>query len=161
MANAELIRKVIKHIEEHNRWDQRVWGAVHQDQIDDNDEVLPETWEGLTESETRFGDTYYAVDARLVLEGACNTRFCMAGHTVLQAGDKIMLNAQDGHAEYCKDKDGNTHNIQARARELLGLDSRASDILFDGVAGNKDLEEYKRLVTRVTGVTFEEEQANA
>lgn len=155
MLNEELIKKVVKHITENNRWDQSTWGSIQGDGFDSyTDEVRPEVWEGVPMY--RYDEEDHAlISLGLVMEGACDTKFCFAGHTVLQAGDKILMNAIDGGAATCMDEEGNIHSIETRAAQLLGLDLIQANALFDGDAGGKDLERYKRLVTEVTGVTFD------
>ena len=155
MPNDELIKKVVKHIETHNRWDQQTWGAIGDDAFDSyTDEVRPEVWDGVPMY--RYDEQEHAlISLGVVMEGACDTRFCFAGHTVLQAGDKILINTIDGGGAFCIDEEDQIHPIEERARELLGLSKEQANALFDGDAGDKDLKRYKRLVTRVTGVTFD------
>lgn len=164
MPNEELIRKVIKHIEANNRWDQAVWASVTDDMLfmnDDGDYVVrPDAWEGVPGYVYDYEECAL-IELGTVMEGSCSTKFCFAGHTVLQAGDKILLTKEGGDATGCMDSNGVIHNIEVRAMNLLGLTSRQASMLFDGEAGDKDLEKYKRLVTSVTGVTLGEEQANA
>lgn len=161
MPNEEMIKDVIKHIELNNRWNQTTWGGLNDDQFTDDGEVRPEAWEMVPAYAIDEENNSVIVDAGLLKENACSTSFCFAGHTVLLAGDKILIDRDSGDAFKCVDKDGEVHNIEVRARNLLGLDRQQSDTLFSGEAGDKDLEKYKRLITRVTGVTFDEEQANA
>lgn len=166
MPNEELIRKVIGHIEVNNRWDQAVWGSVTEDMLEDEEnedgyyQVRPDVFESVPGYVYDYEDCVL-IELGTVMEGSCSTRFCFAGHTVLQAGDKILLTRDTGEASGCIDTNGIVHSIEMRAQDLLGLSHRQAAILFEGDAGDKDLTKYKKLVTEVTGVTFEEEQANA
>lgn len=160
MPNEKLIREVINNIELYNRWDQRSWGTLQDNHFDDDGYVIRETLEPVPAyARDEYGNL--VLTQELVREGSCNTSFCFAGHTVLTAGDKILINTETGEAWNCVDPQGTDHNIEIRARELLGLTREQAVKLFDGEAGGRDFGAYKRLVTRVTGVTFEEEQANA
>lgn len=160
MPNEKLIREVINNIELYNRWDQRSWGELGENHFDEFGEVIQESLEPVPAyARDEYGNL--VLTQELVREGSCNTSFCFAGHTVLTAGDKILINTESGEAWNCVDQNGVDHNIEIRARELLGLTREQAVQLFDGEAGERDFGAYKRLVTRVTGVTFEEEQANA
>ena len=154
MPNEELIREVISNIELYNRWDQISWGRLLGNHIDNNGNVIRESLEPVP-AYARDEDGNLVLTQELVREGSCNTSFCFAGHTVLTAGDKVLISVESGEAWNCVDLQGQDHNIEIRARELLGLSREQASRLFDGDAGDKDLGRFKDLVTRVTGVTFE------
>ena len=142
--NVELLKRVIKRIERDQNWDQQYWGTV-TDQVANKLEVstveafLGRRWLELKDSDVEV----------------CRTRFCVAGHTVLEAGDTMLLDMEELEANYCLSVEGNLQTINERARRLLGLTDDQADELFAPHVGNDSLEAYKERVTRLTGVTFE------
>lgn len=82
------------------------------------------------------GEEFHYVD--VVCDSAC----CIAGNVVLNEGDKFVVpsyaigafqkQGEEISAEYCLSKDGEYDTIGNRARELLGIESRESNMLFSG-----------------------------
>ena len=152
MPNEELIRTVIKRIERDiEMWDQSSWGAVNAHSLITSG-IVPETVKVPAEAKNEglFHDelTGYPVgDMNLGLlqdfPVTCNTSFCFAGHTVLEAGD-VMLVHEDGGASLCRTPDGKVRHIHHRAMELLGLTEEQAGELFS--AGIEDLDELKRAI---------------
>src|SRR5262245_34065797 len=131
-VNAEFLKLVVKELESDlSRWDQQDWTFSPQ--------------------ETRLTPTLEIYDTN-----ACGTTFCLAGMAVHKAGYYVgtdMVSKSFG----VFDQDGKLIGGQSQvARELLGLDMRQTDILFSGAAGAGDFENFKRLITKETGVTFDD-----
>lgn len=164
MPNEELIRTVIKRIERDlEMWDQDTWGR-----LDANSPL----WRGMSvetvrvpreaEDEGMFGGVEEELrplsDIDLATYGpqpaSCGTTFCFAGHTVLEAGDTMLVSNEDFQARLCRTQDGEVRHIFHRAAELLGLDTAVeAPQLFSGGIG--DLDDLKQAIHEVTGVTFE------
>lgn len=143
-VNEELFRRVMKRIERDQNWDQQYWGAVTVE-LADKLEVSPvqafagRHWLELKDSQVEL----------------CRTKFCVAGHTVLEAGDTMLVDMEDLEGSWCLTVEGNLETVEQRATKLLGLDNDQAAELFAPNAGNNGLEAYKEFVTEVTGVTFE------
>ena len=151
--NVDLIQRVMKRIEQDpTQWDQADWGRVHYES---------DLWKHLEIDFVKLGD----FDRRMALlnEGVlvansanlCGTAFCFAGHTILEAGDTMLVDTEEDMATYCRTPDGRVLTIDDRAQELLGLDADQALTLFGGSAGNGDLNEYKDLFNLETGVNFD------
>src|SRR5215510_14871993 len=132
-VNEQLLKNVIKRIErevEEGSWDQDHWAQLYQH---------PTEMDG---PKLREGNYVYLV-VRDENANQCGTSFCMAGHTVLEAGDAILF--EDYYSNLCVTPDGKKHTINTRAAQLLGLPVDTE--IFD--TGWHDLDEYKEMVTRV------------
>lgn len=161
MPNEELIRTVIKRIErDMEMWNQHSWGAVNPHRLVMSG-IKPETVKVPAEArnEGLYGEEFVGFpvgdkDLGLLQDFpvTCNTSFCFAGHTVLEAGD-TMLVAEDGRASLCRTPEGKVRHIYYRAAELLGLDIAQGDELFS--AGITEFRDLKDMITAETGVTFE------
>lgn len=154
MVNQELMRSVVARIEaDIAKWGQDSWAYIDDEHVAE----LP-----TSTATDRIGEYPY-IDAE---NAPCSTKFCLAGHTVLEAGDKIILYADDDDGEYWRDivdcltPEGRIVTIDHRAQQLLGITGRMADAIFDGEAGGRGIEAFKELITQVTGVTFDEEESN-
>lgn len=69
-------------------------------------------------------------------EVTCNTTLCTAGWALILNGYRLEKDPM------CRDdvavKDGEKFDIATAARELLDIDKRTADVLFDGDTGNDD-----------------------
>lgn len=83
----------------------------------------------------------------------CGTIFCFAGWS-LQLEGRIALGPNDRMLPLARDGQLSTRGFSDEARELLGLSQTQADILFYTMHFN--WAEYKRLITVVTGVSFDE-----
>lgn len=164
MPNEELIRTVIKRIERDlEMWDQGTWGRLEADSpfwnINKASEMVKAPKEA--EDEGMWGDQLSSVspltDIDLATYGpqlaSCGTTFCFAGHTVLEAGDAMLVSTEDFQARLCRTQDGEVRHIYHRAKELLGLEEYEASELFS--AGIEDIDDLKNAIHEVTGVTFE------
>lgn len=86
---------------------------------------------------------------RLVV--ACPTAACAAGHTVLEAGAKMVLDLErvgtpeDGDVvscDQCITADGDVRGVSEYARELLGLSIIEADTLFHSTNTTEVVVEY-------------------
>jgi hypothetical protein len=153
VPNANMIRRVAQRIQNHlNQWNQEIWAGVRED----NDEDYEAAKQKLIDALFRRVDddeTHYLLSDAIVPEGVCGTKFCFAGHTVLEAGDAIVFDLEDlDYTDRVRTPEGEYRMLEERARELLGLTDTQTRFLFDGEAGHGNWEEYKRLVTAQTGV---------
>jgi hypothetical protein len=153
VPNANLIRKVAKRIQNHlNQWDQSTWAGI----TEENDEDFEAAKQRLINSLFRRveGDgVFHLISDAIVPEGVCGTKFCFAGHAVLEAGDAIVFDPEDlDYTDTVRTSEGEYRVLEERAKELLGLTSEQTKFLFDGEAGGGNWEAYKRLVTATTGV---------
>lgn len=132
MPNADLIRRTVKAMEENQeRWDQSSW-------VDD--------WMADRERE----------------DPMCGTTLCFAGFAMLTVlgPDEFAGKAYErrgGRWEFTDWVLGDLHELDVpflakEARKNLGLDDADARSLFG--AGTDDLDDFKHLVTDVTGVTF-------
>jgi len=148
--NVDLLKRVVKRIErDQEMWDQESWGYLPEHHTIDL---------GITEFENPIGGRSLGIEVNDILlseKDLCGTTFCCAGHTVLEAGETILIHYQDLEASFCVDKGENVHMISQRAQELLGLTDEQADSLFAPGAGADDIVAYKRHVTDVTGVEFD------
>jgi hypothetical protein len=148
--NVDLLKRVIKRIErDEEMWDQESWGMMPERHTIDL---------GITEFRTPGGVKAMGIEVSDILlseKDLCGTTFCCAGHTVLEAGDTILIHYQDLEASYCVDGGDKVHVISQRARELLGLTDEQADFLFAPGAGAGDIATYKKNITDVTGVEFD------
>jgi hypothetical protein len=153
MVNAERIRRVAKRIQNNlKKWDQSTWGGVVAEDPDAFEAARAKMLE-IPRGQDGYGEAVLLFSDGLVPEGICGTGFCFAGHTVLDAGDAILIDPDD--VTYSNDvltAEGDYLALEHRAQMLLGLDMRQASRLFDGEAGHGNWEAYKRLVTEVTGV---------
>jgi hypothetical protein len=164
MANEEMIKLVVKRIEhEPSTWYQGSWAVVPSESVPSLGEKfywapkkgsvasLPESIDCKDLSGEELGVYEYSVT-----DGFCGTRFCFAGHAVMAAGYVPLLMSGDSAAHDCLDPaTGDVMSIPEAARQVLGLDSRQSSQLFSA-ANNEHLPTFKKLITEVTGVTFED-----
>ncbi len=153
MPNADLIRKVAKRIQANlNRWDQSTWAGI----TEENDEDYEAAKQRLMDALFRQVDdieTHYLISDAIVPEGVCGTKFCFAGHAVLEAGDAVVFDPDDlDYTDLVRTPEGEYRILEERAKELLGLTSTQAKFLFDGEAGGGRWEDYKRLITVQTGV---------
>jgi len=148
--NVDLLRRVMKRIErDQEMWNQESWGYLPEHHTIDL---------GITEFESPIGGRSLGIEVNDILlseKDLCGTTFCCAGHTVLEAGDAILIHYQDLEANFCLDSEGNTHFIEQRAKELLGLTEDQARYMFAPGAGGGDVAAYKRNITDVTGVEFD------
>lgn len=124
-------------------WDQGHWAKA----------LLGEGWGNEVNESTVFEETR---------NGVCQSAYCMAGQTVVQAGYRLIYQTygehEDGKDVYsttdCVKQEylgrgpdgrprfrdtGQVQSISSAAREVLGLDWREADYLFDGDNGIPDL----------------------
>jgi hypothetical protein len=148
--NVDLLKRVVKRIErDQEMWDQEFWGIMPEHLTIDL---------GLTEYQMPGWSRSLAFEINDLLlseKDLCGTKFCFAGHAVLEAGDAILIQYQDQEANFCLDSEGNVHSIEKRAKELLGLTEDQARYMFAPGAGAGDVATYKRNVTDVTGVEFD------
>lgn len=149
--NVDLLKRVVKRIDgDRKKWDQGTWGRVEYDApVRARLEV-----EEIRDTESAIDDgTYARLDDMVLVSGnACGTAFCLAGHTVLEAGDTMYFES-DGTANWCRNPDtGEFKTIEDRAAVLLGFSEEQTN-LFD--PSWNDFDEFKDDITRYTGVTFE------
>lgn len=154
MPNARMIHKVAQRIQNHlDKWNQQTWAGVSDDGNEEDHEAAVIRLREVLFHFTQGGDDRLLFSDAIVPEGVCGTKFCFAGHAVLEAGDAIVFDLDDlGYADTVRTPEGNYVGLECRARDLLGLTEEQSDRLFDGVAGAGNWEAYKRLVTAQTGV---------
>src|SRR5678816_4155641 len=119
VPNADLIRKVAKRIQANlNRWDQSTWAGI----IEENDEDYEAAKQRLMDALFRQVDdieTHYLISDAIVPEGVCGTKFCFAGHAVLEAGDAIVFDADDlDYTNTVRTPEGEYRMLEDRAREL-------------------------------------------
>jgi hypothetical protein len=149
-VNEGLLKRVVRRIgAQRARWDQKSWARVLDDVPEDQLEVMVVT---DPDEGPDAVHTYLAITPGTTL---CGTKFCFAGHTVLEAGDKILLEHGAREADMCVDSEGRTHVIEERAQALLGLDHDQAYTLFDGTAGEGNWHAYKGLIEEQTGVTLD------
>lgn len=147
MANAEEIRRVVKAIETTPElWRQDVW-------IDGVTVPMHGSFVGRQE-----GSLPFDVDERIY---SCNTRACVAGHTVMMAGLRIDID------DYVYDPEGNLlGDVSTVAAQILGLTVGEADVIFNPTAGQVynhaecmyegDVDQLKQVITETTGVTFDD-----
>lgn len=160
MPNEELIRTVIKRIERDIKmWNQDTWAVIGDDESFwyrpiETVAVPKEAQDGgmfLDETEvTPISDIELSQQPQFM---TCGTTFCFAGHTVLEAGDTMLVSVGSRQAQLCRTQDGEVRHIFHRAKELLGLEEEQASELFS--AGIGDLDDLKQAITDVTRVTFE------
>lgn len=148
MANEELLRRVVKRIERDQNWDQDYWGSVDEF-VADNLEVSPVV------SKDGHQNWLEVKDSSITEENLCRTAFCLAGHTILEAGDVLLVSRDGLDATFCLDDTGAFRTIEQRARELLELTEEEADYLFMPTAGGGDLDMFKQEITEVTGVELD------
>ena len=153
MPNANMIRRVAQRIQNHlDKWDQQTWAGITEENDEDYEAALVKLREALFHF-TQGGEDSFLISDAIAPEGVCGTKFCFAGHTVLEAGDAIIMDPEDpSYADMVRTMEGNYRSLEERAQELLGLAPDQAGRLFDGEAGRGSWEAYKRLVTNVTGV---------
>lgn len=142
------------------RWDQGTWGSAE----------LPANEAGVTLHEDEWGTSLDDKDEareevdKAVLNGACQTAFCMAGQAVSQAGYRLIFDDVDlegmmltGTAEYCVRAEptgvrdnrghmtyrdvGDPTNISSKAASILGLGHDEQQRFFSGSNTIDDLKE--------------------
>ncbi len=139
IKDPELLKLAVKAIEaEPQRWNQGVWNWT----TSSNDEE--EGW-GASSGKMLAGRELQDMEH-------CGTTLCLAGHVVVQAG-QIPLAGQQGYGQCIDPATGRVSSIMDKAVELLGLSNEQTASLFFG--GPTRLSEFKRHVTKVTGVVFE------
>jgi hypothetical protein len=149
IKDPELLKLAVKAIEaEPKRWDQGAWAMGR-----------PQSVEPIKRDE----DGYQILPLQ---HAFCGTTMCLAGHVVHQAGYQIVLSIDEVEqddldynphhvvgAHSCVDDTGKEFPIERKATELLGLTEEQADDLFGCMSRN--LPEFKRVITEVTGVEFE------
>ena len=157
MPNEELIRTVIKRIERDlEMWDQDSWGNVAEEGSfwDHPVEIVKVPQEAadegmfLDEVEVRPISDLDLSQPQIL---SCGTSFCFAGHTVLEAGDTMLVN-HCGQVSLCRTPEGQVRHVFHRAMELLGLDEDRAAELFS--AGIEDLDDLKCAIERETEIKF-------
>jgi hypothetical protein len=154
VVNEELLQRVVKRLRaKPEQWDQDGWVILSEDDV----------CEVFTRGRP-YGDRNVIIGDFALMEGFCGTKACLAGHTVLEAGDEIMIwdsDPETGTFE-CIDDKGNVHNIEIRAQELLGLTRDQADVLFAPHSDSlrvpdisRDLDQFITTISVVTGVTFD------
>lgn len=155
MPNEELIRTVIKRIERDLvMWDQDSWGSVVEEGSfwDRPTEIVAVPREAadegmlLDEVEVRPISDLDLSQPQIL---SCGTSFCFAGHTVLEAGDAMLVN-HAGEVSLCRTPEGQVRHVFHRAMELLGLDEDQAGQLFS--AGINDFEDLKGAIACETGI---------
>jgi hypothetical protein len=143
IKDPELLRMAVKAIEaEPERWDQEFWakGAPAEDA-----DLIPVRMRS------------HRLNMRPIDVERCGTTMCLAGHIVNQAGIPMLttLTAEDDNQAiaHCLDQDGFARSISNVAGDLLGLSPQERTFLFGSMTD--DIDEFKKLITQVTGVTFE------
>lgn len=139
-------------------WDQGTWGTVVADE-----DLAEALLDGETDDPSR-SQTKEVTDKAL-LNGACETAYCMAGQAVTQAGYEMVFNSStwsgglQASAEYCEkveftgrfdDKgwpimntvEGTVATISSKAARILGLNPTQSDLFFSGSNEIDDLKQY-------------------
>jgi hypothetical protein len=138
IKDPELLKLAIKTIEtDPRRWNQGAWNFTED----------AETVDGFA-----IGSGVEMWGAELQDLEHCGTTLCLAGHVVVLAGQRPLAGMR-GYGKCIDPETGTVSDIAAKAAELLGLDSTQAGQLFYG--GGSSVRMYKRLVTKVTGVTFE------
>lgn len=149
MVNEELLRRVIKRIERDKNWHQGYWGAIEEETFADKLSVSP------VQSNDGQHRWLELKDVDLGEKEICGTQFCLAGHTILEAGDVMLVDKNELEANFCIDDTGAFRTIEQRATELLGLDDYQADLLFAPSAGNYNIDLFKQEITDLTGVEFD------
>ena len=154
MPNANMIRRVVQRIQNHlDKWNQQTWAGVSADGNEEDYEAAVARLREVLFHFTQGGDDHLLFSDAIVPEGVCGTKFCFAGHAVLEAGDAILFDLDDlGYADMVRTPDGQYVMLEERAQELLGITRDQASLLFAGEAGAGNWGAYKRLVTNVTGV---------
>lgn len=153
MPNADLIRRVVQRIQaKPSLWDQSTWAGI----VEENDEDYEAAKQRLLDVLFRrieVDGVYHLLSDEIVPEGVCGTKFCFAGHAVLEVGDAIVFDPDDlNYTDLVRTPEGKYRTLEERAKELLGLTNTQATFLFDGEAGGGSWEDYKRLITAQTGV---------
>jgi len=158
MVNEQLLRNVIKRIEREaadDGWNQDVWGHLDlkADQASPGDAGLERK-----EFTNHFGTPFSAYTLSDMTSVSCGTSFCLAGHTILEAGESLIFSSDEDDAEVyshlCLTQDGEIKHIQTRAAELLGVPEFAN-IFEPGYRGPEGLKAFKSVVERETGVKLD------
>ena len=154
MPNARMIHKVAQRIQNHlDKWNQQTWAGVSDDGNEEDHEAAVIRLREVLFHFTQGGDDRLLFSDAIVPEGVCGTKFCFAGHAVLEAGDAIVFDLDDpSYADMVRTPEGNYVSLEERAQELLGITQSQASLLFAAEAGAGNWEAYKRLVTNVTGV---------
>lgn len=116
MVNVELLQRVRELITaEPDKHNQYLWASIPFDDV----AVKP-----------RYGQK---------IEVSCPTACCVAGHASLLSGDKALISSNDVlyfegkevyGVQYVRTPEGDDVYVEGRARDLLGLTSDQSDMLF-------------------------------
>jgi hypothetical protein len=155
VPNADLIRRVAKRIQaKPSLWDQSTWAGITEENDEDFEAAKQRLLNALFRRVEVDGvQVHHLLSDAIVPEGVCGTKFCFAGHTVLEAGDAIVFDPEDlDYTDMVRTPEGEYRVLEERARELLGLTGTQAEFLFDGEAGGGRWEDYKRLITATTGV---------
>lgn len=143
--NEEVLKMAMKAIEVERApkkgWNQGVWATgMSTGEIIEND---------------YFGEQCVVLDME-----ACGSTMCLAGQIVHQAGYQLISTWQEGKGgerklggSYCRDPEtGQFFSIRQKAQDLLGVDYHMATALFLDSSHIASLREFKRYVTRATGV---------
>ena len=157
-VNADALRLAVKAIEANpENWHQGNWVGVMADALASPTAVI-DVCRGRADR-GELGLLGRGWRTEWVQVDQCHTTYCLAGQALLQAG---MIDEEgrytDGSGKLIGD---NNARVDQQAAELLGLTNRqAKSLFYWGVlhheynAGN--VEAFKRHITEVTGVTFED-----
>lgn len=116
--NLDLLNKVLDKIE-------------HIEAFKEQGLDLEEDWDQGSWAIQRFDED----------ENVCGTAMCFAGHAVVEAGHKLVWKPIETRpVTECRVDDG--RDIETAARELLGLSSTQSNMLFSGSNQLKDLRRF-------------------
>jgi hypothetical protein len=146
IKDPELLKLAVKAIEaEPKRWDQRLWNSTHGS--NDGFPVGSGPWVNWAE------DDGYQLQGQFQDLENCGTVMCLAGHVTVMAGFRPLAGAH-GYGRCVDPATGEVSYIPDKATELLGLSLEQEANLFHS-GFNLTLFEFKKLITSVTGVTFE------
>lgn len=136
IGNPELLKLAVKNIEaDLLSWDQHHWGRI----------VDPEAVHRLIPTEW---DAFNSQMLGMMPEGVtCGTAMCLAGQVVSTAGFPLLFDPLEETADYCMDREtGEKFQVQAKAKELLGMDDRTAGKAFSGVAARYRLNDRDQWV---------------
>jgi hypothetical protein len=161
------------------RWDQGHWSVAEMDTDEPTTEILQSHHDDMDEEFDREGREV-AVDVldKAILNGVCQTAYCMAGQTVVQAGRKILYDDASWNgsglfasADQCVEVqptgsfnrygypvtevvDGTQDNISSAARRILGLSPYEADEFFAGDNSIMKLKQYANKFARDRDMEF-------
>ena len=100
-------------------YDQKVWGMIPSNTF----------WR----TEQKVSEIVSRVDSEEILEGSCNTAFCIAGTSAVLSVDKIQMRkvVNEPFEMLSVIVDGKSENVSDYACEQMGLSSQEAGVLFD------------------------------